>query len=70
MYVARDKDGVLHVFNNQPTRQYPYKGSDKCGWWFESTTYTQMPISTDLFPELRWEDEPIEVELVRKEEKK
>lgn len=66
MWVARDKNGVLHVFNNQPTRQYPFKGSDECGWWFEST-YTQMPILTDIFPEIRWEDEPIEVELVRKE---
>lgn len=68
MYVARDKGECLWLFIDKPIR------SQTNGWWEVDTQNSLlsdddcMEIDGDLFHELRWEDEPIEVELVRKEE--
>lgn len=63
MYVARDKDERLWLFIDKPIR------SQKNGWWEVDTQNSLlrdddcMEIDGDLFLELRWEDEPLEVEL-------
>lgn len=64
MWVARDKAGNLCLFNECPERIFDV--------WMqrESIEVCIGEIHPALFPDLRWEDEPIEVELVRKEEKK
>ena len=62
-YIARDSSemseingrtkGRLILFNAKPIR--------KDGWW---DTYTgSMELNNDWFPELKWEDEPMEVEI-------
>jgi len=66
MWIARDSDGELNMFCNRPERRYPFMEIYEEGWWFEGTFTQQMQIDPALFPELRWEDEPIEVELIRK----
>lgn len=62
MWVARDKNDGLCLYIAKPQR---------CGiWWNVSLEECDcLKINDALFPDLRWEDEPIEVELVRKEEK-
>lgn len=69
MWVARDKDGCLWLYIYKPIRS-------KTNYWWEvdeqNTPLDEddcLMIDIELFPDLRWEDEPIEVELVRKEEK-
>lgn len=47
-YVARDKDGSLHVFDKKPTRGDCY--------WFLYEPDSCKRIDENLFPELNWED--------------
>lgn len=66
MWVARDKNGVLCLYNAQPTRL------EECF----SVNPNNNPeidcqligdyicLDPDLFPNIKWEDEPIEVEVV------
>lgn len=60
MWIARDKDGTLCV--------YPYEKPRRItnGWIDSFEIY--IIIDKDKFSDLKWEDEPIEVELVRKED--
>lgn len=56
LYVARDKDGSLWLYNSLPIKEHAV--------WF-NTTY--MRLDTNLFPDVKWENgEPTEVELVIK----
>ena len=59
MWVARDKDGSLAVFNDPqpPTRQV-------CNGHEEWDGHNFMYIDPSLFPNLKWEDEPIEVSII------
>lgn len=63
MYVARDKDGGLCIFNARPVK------IDERGYWQPAKTWLDwIKLDTALFPEVKWEDEePTEVELVKKE---
>lgn len=64
MWIARDKNEGLWLYIAKPQR------SEMGEWWNVSLKeYDCLKINGELFPELRWEDEPIEVELVRKEVK-
>ena len=59
-FVARDKDGQLCIFyGDKPHRG----GCDR--WWHPEhcPTGDWMNLPEKMFPELKWEDEPIEVEL-------
>lgn len=61
MWVARDQDNRLNLFNNLPKR-----GN---GWWAAEPPYTDllldcMKINSSLFPELKWEDDPMEVNII------
>lgn len=63
MYVARDKDGSLYLFQTRPEKR------DKRNIWLEKCINTMIKLDPSLFPEVKWEDEePTEVELVKKEE--
>ena len=65
MWVARDKDGTLWLYIDEPRRSSIFSKwevdteksllrSDDC-----------MEIDGDLFPELKWEDEPIQIKLIK-----
>ena len=53
--MARDWGGMLYAYFNKPIRDTVWKewDSDK----------VSLSIDDSFFPELKWEDEPIEVEL-------
>lgn len=70
MWVARDEDGDLHLFTKCPVRgkchDYEY---NEYNFWkvnekFEENFYLEIP--KNLFPDLKWEDNPIEVTIIRK----
>lgn len=54
-WVARDKNGSLFAYEDMPKRY------DNKKEWFSAKFLFSMENS--LFPDLKWEDEPIEVEL-------
>ena len=55
-WVARDEDGTLVLGRRCPER------INSSGTW---TKFAQcMKIDKELFPDLRWEDEPQDVELI------
>lgn len=73
LYVARDKDGDLWLFTSKPVRvrkQSKINGLVVEYWKRPSSpdnddyTYGVLGINPNLFPNLKWEDEPIAVELV------
>lgn len=57
MWVARDKDGHLFLWDRQPERGGTL--------WIVKNTVLQhwFEIDASLFPDLKWEDEPIEIEI-------
>ena len=57
MWVARDKNGNLSLFNERPERYFNV--------WMQrySIEVSIGDLNPTLFPDLRWEDEPLEVEL-------
>lgn len=54
-WVARDENGSLFAYEDKPVR------CDNQKEWFSGKFLTSMENS--FFPDLTWEDEPIEVEL-------
>lgn len=76
MWVATDKDGRQRLFQgNKPWRESygEYAWRESYGEYDrEPSLWTNWEYSLELisplFPDLKWDDEPIEVELVRKEE--
>lgn len=63
MWIGRSKDERLWLFIDKPIRS-------KSSFWWEVDTKNSllrdddcMEINGELFPSLRWEDEPLEVEL-------
>lgn len=59
LWIARDKDGTLWLFKEYPIKKdelfYPTTDDGKF------TYYRSMP--TDMFPEVTFENSPMEVEL-------
>ena len=55
MWVARDKDGELYLYD-----AYPKKNSEFFGC---QIGYTSMMLDGSLFPEVTWENSPVRVEL-------
>ena len=53
-WVARDKNGFLFAYKDKPKRCDNQK--EWLGWFLFS-------MKNSYFPELKWEDEPIEVEI-------
>ena len=54
LWVARDINGYLFAYEDKPKR------CDNQREWFGCFL---SPMENSFFPELKWEDEPIEVEL-------
>ena len=65
-YIARDGHGSLTFSSEKPSRL------EWCGWklWKISRGTPAVVLPNTLFPDLRWEDEPREVEIIIKEAKK
>lgn len=62
MYVARDKNGDLCLFTEQPV-----KIEIDAFWQPLKNSPDWIRLDSELFPEVTWEDEePTEVELVKK----
>lgn len=60
-WIARCEDGALALYYS-PVRFIRRTGDNMNGYW-ESYTGIVMLIDRNLFPELKWENEPVEVEL-------
>lgn len=56
MWVARDKTGSLYLYKDKPLRDLGMFVADRSLF---------MKVNKEEFSDLKWEDEPIEVELVR-----
>ena len=56
IWIAREKDGSLNLFESKPSR-------DVCGIgiWFASSGTTSASIQNYLYPEVTWENSPIEL---------
>lgn len=62
LYIARDKDGNLFLFNNKPQRiEGEYMGIWDRG--FNCLPNDVMEIDDEWFPSVTWENSPQEVEL-------
>lgn len=78
MWVARDKEGLLVGFNNKPIRM-DYNETGYYGWTIDisqvpspetdsinfQTQISRIILPSTLFPKLKWEDDPVEVELTK-----
>lgn len=69
MWIARDKDETLWLFEEMPQRITGDIYKDD-GWWCDvedtSRNMSYCMLDSNLFPDLKWEDEPREVVLVEK----
>lgn len=59
LFVARNEDGSLFLFNCKPTRHEVHNY-----WFVEDKEYNSMEINNCWFIELSWENEPMEVSLI------
>lgn len=66
-WVCRDKkDNALNLHAEKPYRaQSGYDISDEPDWW-ESDCASFLPLDKNLFPDLTWESEPQECEIIIK----
>lgn len=58
MWIARDKDGELWLFENKPVKENDI--------WNNSGSDYMKILDTTLLPDLKWENEPMEIELLPK----
>lgn len=65
-WVARDKDGELALFRENDK---PFKMGDH-DFWCSDFARIGRDIPEGLFPDLTWDSDPIEVELIIKRKKK
>lgn len=57
-YVARDQDNILYFYDSKPKRDVNF------GCWISHNG--ESHLKNISFPNLKWEDEPIKVELTIK----
>ena len=57
-WIARDKDGLLGFYSDKPEKL------DKRAWWFVPGCYSALALPPESYPEITWESEPFEVELI------
>lgn len=60
-WIARDFDGILCLYKNKPIRD------NVASMWIAKAVKS---LDSDLFPDLTWDDEPQEVEIIIKRKKK
>ena len=53
MYIARDEDEVIHIFDDKPERKEIVVGPDTMRLW--DTEEGGRIINSALFPEVTWE---------------
>ena len=63
-WVARDDDGDLFFYNDKPRREKAVW--DEPQYWIGKT---QTDLDPNLFPDLTWDSEPEEVEIILKRKK-
>ena len=57
-WVARDRDGLLGFYSDKPQR------FDDRSWWCDPGCYTALALPPESYPEITWDSNPIEVELI------
>lgn len=60
MWIARDKDGTLRLFDNIPVKHEE-------GYWTSQRGYNDIELDSRLFPEVTWENSPKKIELVEED---
>ena len=50
MWIARDKDKELYLFSEKPSKREEF-------WLMSRGTITVIQLPSELFPEVKWEDE-------------
>jgi hypothetical protein len=65
MWLARDKEGELMLFINKPYRitEVVYDGKVNSWWDTDKSNDRGYEIYSDTYPELTFENSPVEVEL-------
>lgn len=68
-WVCRDKEWNKNIFTSDLflAMEKP-KRDEGMGIWYDLGKY--IPLNTELFPDLTWDDDPLEVEIIIKRKKK
>lgn len=64
LYVARDKDGSLNLFYERPPYEVINHG---IAGWANDSDWWGVPLNKNRFPELTFENSPLEVRLMRED---
>lgn len=59
MWVARDLTGAVRIFSDKPEKYIP-DHSPWTGWWISESNFSFYEKS-DNFPEVTWENSPVEI---------
>lgn len=62
MWIARDQDGYLNLFDVKPQKEARFQGKDYI-WVVPRGYMNQMMLDKKLFPEVTFENSPMEVDL-------
>lgn len=62
IFIARDANGDLYLFEKKPHRTQRAEGNV---WRTDESDY--MRVDSSMFPQLTWEDEPMEITLKQKD---
>lgn len=57
MYIARDKNNNLYLFNNMPVR------GRECWWAEKEMDGSYLNLDKSLYSEVTWESEPLPVSI-------
>ena len=57
MYIARDKNNDLYLFNELPNR------GNECWWAPSGVDGTYLRLDKSLYPEVSWDSGPLKVEI-------
>ena len=65
MWIARNEDGRLNLFDVKPQKEACFQGKDYI-WIVPRGYMNQIMLNEKLYPEVTFENSPMEVELVLK----
>lgn len=65
LYIARNKNGYLYLYNNKPIRNEEFNtfDMDDDNYEYNKLYDNYVEICPELFPEVTWENSPQQVEL-------
>ena len=66
MWIARDGDGMLNLFNKKPIKVLPFYDRSRYAWTVPRGYSNSIILDKKLYPEVTFENSPMEVELVLK----